>query len=896
MRDRVGRWPLVGRGRELGDFADALADPGCRGFVVGGAAGVGKSRLAEECLERAAAAGLRVGRATASAAAGVVPLGAIAHLLPAGVDLSDPVAGFAAVARRLTAGPGRQWVLLVDDMHLLDSASAVLLRQLMDTGALLLIGTVRTGEPYGEAVAALRGGDAVHRVDLTVLSPAQIEALLQAALGGPVARRTLHELSAASGGNVLYLRELVLGSLTAGDLTEDGELWQLSEGRLPATVRLTEVIGARLATADQAGRPALELLALCEPLPLADAEALVPPRAMAVLEQAGLIRTTQDRRRTAVSLAHPLYGEVLRAGLPLLRRRTLLLDQAARVEARGARRRGDLLRIATWRLAATGTADPALLVQAAAVARHAHDYPRIVALLEALPDNHRTTATDLTLGNAFFEMGRWEAAETAFARADAFARGERDQLAVALVRTINLLWSNVPLAEALSVNAAALERIRGPAGRHVLTVNEGFLRIVGGLPTQGLALLEDLETEVGDALDVNAWLRGAWMKPVALALVGRTAEAVTWAERAHAGHRQVDEHALVSHPAIQRVPLVLALSEAARPTEARREGERAYAELVAADSVVRVWLAVFLGRAEWLAGLPVTARRWWAEAAALARTFHHVMALRPALGGLAACAAVLGDPDAAEASLAEHRALPPLAPGLLSAGEEHLGEAWLSATRGHLGRARSVLTAAAGVARSTGHLTGEALLLTDVARLGGASAVTDRLTAIARTCDGALAPARAGLASALAADDADQLLEAAGACQAIGAELLAAEAYAAAATAWRRAGRPRPAAAADHRAAAALAHCEGARTPLLATARAAVPLTARERETALLAAAGNTSMDIARALTLSVRTVDNHLHHAYTKLGVTTRRELARALGTPPSPGALPPPPVSADE
>ncbi|MFI6274906.1 LuxR C-terminal-related transcriptional regulator [Streptomyces sp. NPDC050988] len=883
MRDRVGRWPLVGREEELDSFAAALADRECRGFVVGGPAGVGKSRLAEECLGRASAAGFRVGRATASAAAGAVPLGAIAHLLPAGVDLSDPVAGFAAVAERLAAGPGRRrWVLLVDDMHLLDSASAVLLRQLMDTGVLLLIGTVRSGEPYGKAVTALRGGDAVYRVDLTVLSAEQIEALLHAALGGAVDRRSLHELSAASGGNVLYLRELVLGALTAGDLTEDGEIWHLAEGRLPATARLTEVIGSRLATADSAGRPVLELLALCEPLTLADAEDLAPPQVMAALEQAGLVRITQDRRRTAVSLAHPLYGEVLRASLPVLRRRSLLLEQAVRVEARGARRRGDLLRIATWRLAATGTADPALLTQAALLARHAHDYPQIVALLGALPEKHRTTATGLILGHAFFEMGRWDQAEAAIAQADAVAIGEPDKLAVALVRTLNLLWSNAPLAAALAVNDTALDRITSPAGRRKLKINEGFMRIAAGQPAQGLTFLEDLETDVGDAPDVNVWLRGAWMKPFALALVGRTREAVTWAERAHAGHRKVDEHALVSHPAVQRIPLVLALTEAGLPDEARREGERTYAELVAADSVVRVWLAVFLGRAEWLAGRPATARRWWAEAAALARSFDHTMALRPVLGGLAACAAVLGDLDAAEASLAEHRALPPLAPGLVSAGEERLGEAWLLAARGHLGRARSVLTAAALAARSTGHLTGEALLLTDVARLGGAKDVTDRLTALAERCDGALAPARAQLAAALAADDPDRLLQAADACQAVGAELLAAEAATAAAAAWRRAHQARRASAAAQRAAAAPARCEGARTPLLTTAQSTAPLTDREREIALLAALGNASKDIADALTLSVRTVDNHLHRAYAKLGVTTRRELAQTLRTPP--------------
>ena len=44
------------------------------------------------------------------------------------------------------------------------------------------------------------------------------------------------------------------------------------------------------------------------------------------------------------------------------------------------------------------------------------------------------------------------------------------------------------------------------------------------------------------------------------------------------------------------------------------------------------------------------------------------------------------------------------------------------------------------------------------------------------------------------------------------------------------------------------------------------------------AAAGQTSQQIADQLVLSVRTVDNHLQHAYTKLGVTSRQELADLL------------------
>ncbi|MER5436352.1 hypothetical protein [Streptomyces sp. NPDC002588] len=83
---------------------------------------------------------------TASTAAAAAPMGAITHLIPAGVDLSDPVSGFAETAR-LLAGPrgDDRWAVLMDDLHLLDKASNALLRHLLDAGAIRLIATVRTG-------------------------------------------------------------------------------------------------------------------------------------------------------------------------------------------------------------------------------------------------------------------------------------------------------------------------------------------------------------------------------------------------------------------------------------------------------------------------------------------------------------------------------------------------------------------------------------------------------------------------------------------------------------------------------------------------------------------------------------------------------------------------------
>ena len=80
-----------------------------------------------------------------------------------------------------------------------------------------------------------------------------------------------------------------------------------------------------------------------------------------------------------------------------------------------------------------------------------------------------------------------------------------------------------------------------------------------------------------------------------------------------------------------------------------------------------------------------------------------------------------------------------------------------------------------------------------------------------------------------------------------------------------------------------LAHrCEGAVTVDRLTSSlegTVTPLSAREREIALLAADGLGSQEIADRLVVSVRTVSNHLQSVYLKLGVNRRSELRDALG-----------------
>ncbi|MFE5946648.1 LuxR C-terminal-related transcriptional regulator [Streptomyces sp. NPDC056480] len=874
------RAPFVGREAQLKAFSQVLAARRGCGFVVYGPSGVGKSRLAEECLASAVRAGFRGIRAVASAAAAVVPLGAIAHLLPDGVDLSDPAQAFADVAESLAGrGKGRRWILWVDDLHLLDAASAMLLRQLMDAGLMRVIATLRTGEEVSDAVRALCHSDAVHRVDLDELNRDETERFLESVLGGTVGRRTVHHLHEGSGGNLLYLHELVRGALDAGTLIDDGEVWRLSVASLSGTPKLTELVDMRLAAAGPAGRPVLELLAHCEPLPLADAEAMASLGVLSELERTGLIRTVENRRRTAVMFSHPLYAEVLRKQTPVLRRRKLLLEQAERMEARGARRRDDPLRIAIWRLAASGTANPDLLVQAATLSFHAHDYAQVTTLLEALPAAAHTTSSRLLLGYALIELGKWQSAERVLSVADAHVVDEKEKLEVTLARILSLFWLGERTQETLEVVDAALRQVTSRSGQRALRIIEGYVRVISGQPERGLELLEEyLEDDAHQSHDLNTWLRGALTKTLALTALGRAVEATAWGEHAYETHvRAEEEQHLVPHPATQLSHH--ALAESGRVRDALSVGEQAFSDLmISADTTVpRIWVAFCMGRAEWQAGHPAAARRWFAEVLAPAREIHHLRVLRLTASYLAAVAAELGDLDAATTTLADLPEYPVM--GWLT-GEERLGEAWVLAAQGKTAQARKVLLEAAESAGRACFFTSEALLLTEAARLGGAKDVAGRLSELAQLCEGTMTPARARFALAVAADDPDQLLSAADELGELGLDLLAAEAAAAAATALRKIGESRGVTAARNRAATWAARCDGARTPLLASTEAAAVLTEREREIAQLAARGTTSKEIAEMLSLSTRTVDNHLQHVYTKLGITNRRDLAKILST----------------
>ncbi|WP_427924105.1 LuxR C-terminal-related transcriptional regulator [Streptomyces sp. cg40] len=194
---------------------------------------------------------------------------------------------------------------------------------------------------------------------------------------------------------------------------------------------------------------------------------------------------------------------------------------------------------------------------------------------------------------------------------------------------------------------------------------------------------------------------------------------------------------------------------------------------------------------------------------------------------------------------------------------------WLAAARGDVETARETVAEAVapdrrGDAAEDGRPAAYALY--DAVRLGAPERVAGRLARLPG--DGPAVLARH--AEALVDGDGPALDRVAGELEQRGFLLFAAEAHAQAVRAHRD---PRAARMSRTRAVALARRCQGARTPAL-SGLVLGELTARQRQIVTLAAAGLSNRQIAERLTLSVRTVGNHLYSAYARLGASDRGAL----------------------
>lgn len=878
------------------------ADRSPKSAIVTGAAGVGKSRLAAATCADAENEGWAVVTIHGSAGFGEVPLGPFRTALrvPNSADLSEMSAAVVHEVRRIATGT-RGVVVLADDCQYFDEASLALLHQLVAAHAVVGVLTVRSGSPLPSSVTALYKDTLAERISLENLSRAEVDELLVTGLDGPIQDSSAARLWQLTEGNPLYLRELVLSGLESGDLLVVGGEWQW-RGTQGVGSRLQEIVSDRFSRLDPDASSAMELVALAGSMPLDVLTRLTSDEAAETLDAHGLVSIDGPGGHLEVSVAHPLHGEIVRSSIPPLRRRALYRNMVDALETGDAPVPRDRLRTASWQIEAGLPVDVMTLDVETDSSLYGLGYVMARRLNEILPDagagapgadavvapqdnavavrvaeeafRQRGTANDaVTLAKALVWTCDFERAEHVLAQA---ARGSNDTqdrarltLAVASVR----FWGRADVEGA--------ER----ALRHVIDAGDtidaplradAYEQLAGvalntARPAMALDYAEQAARAEGVALDRSI---GAPPASASLAYLGRCAEALDLVDRAvpvaQAGGRLIAVAMLLFAKAG-------ALSRAGRLEEARELVEWLRELGLSIDVDAAATFGVLLGEILLRHGRPASASRIFRDSSGLMAE-RDALGYRPwALTGLARARALLGDLRGAHEALNSARAIERTTRHYDIS--RYLAEIEVHRLAGRTAQALEAAGAGTAWARQAGMVIEEATILDAGIWVEATAEAVARLEVLAPVTDSAFVHELAVRCRALLDAEPATLVASCDRLAAMGATFMAAETAAAAAQLYqRRSGTSRETQSAARTATQLAGRCEGAGSARLAALGSAAPLTKREREVATLAAAGRSSKDIAQQMFLSPRTVENHLQHAYVKLGVTDRTALAEAL------------------
>lgn len=375
--------PVVGRDAELRVLQTVVTrvlGGEARVVALSGPAGMGKSRLAQECLAAARDRGflplagvggalqqdlpyaplveaLRplVRQPTApgrpALVEGLLDLGQLFGdlSLPPGPALGDPglerTRLFESVCRLLERASARQpLALLLDDVHWADRGSLALLHYLirgLDSRPLLVLLTHRQDESnlaLHDLLAGLRRGGSLTELPLAGLTDQAVGLLAQNLLGGEAPAGLLDMLTARSGGVPLFVGALVGSFADSGALYRYDGRWALAAQHpeaVPAAV--SALLQSQIERLPNEAREVLDLLAVCgAQADHALLERLLPGDrllcGLAELRAAGIVVEEIIDGRIRYRAAHALLCEVAYGLLPLVVRRRRHAEVARAVQ------------------------------------------------------------------------------------------------------------------------------------------------------------------------------------------------------------------------------------------------------------------------------------------------------------------------------------------------------------------------------------------------------------------------------------------------------------------------------------------------------------------------------------------------------------------------------------
>ncbi len=869
-RDVSSGEPLTGRDHELGVIRRALSGAGNHsGVVIAGAAGVGKTWLAREVLRRAEASCERTKWIVGTESARALPLGAFIGSL--GEAMSDPLTNVRRVINSFVAQQRRGRVVVgVDDAHLLDGLSATVVHQLAQSGGARLVVTVRTGSEEPDAVTALWKNGLLLRLDLEPLSAAATREVIETTLGGPVDARSASRFRKLTGGNTLFLRQLLKDQVSAGRMRKLAGVW-VWDGDVAVSPSLSDTVGRQLGRLSAPLAMVVDTLSQCEPLSVDVLCDLVRRRDLEAAERQGLVNVERTGCRLMARLAHPLFGELRRASAGEMYMSSI---------------RGKL----ATRLGKDGDADMQATVRRALLRLESDLDPEPELYLEAA--RHAMTLLDLDLADRF-----------ATAAAGAGAPGAAE------VRAMNL----VLLGRGGQAETALRALADGPDGHHWTTIRATNLMWMLGRPADASVLLDALaagpetDAQVAERLAVRACLDAISARCEPAAERARTALAFDALPDFHAllaslalimamgALGEVDDLCAVAEQTLRRATTSFQASHlrfwfgavygrACRLTG--RIGEFVGTARQMADAardipgLAYANLAFLLGNADLVRGAVADAVRLLHEAVAGVQIHSVTTGLRPAsYFALAEAHAKLGQADEANDAAAAARSAVPAGYLFMHTGLS-LADGWAMAASGRLSDAVASAHEAARLARDRGQPTHELACLQAAAQWGDASQAP-RARELAHALSLPLADAVASHAQALLAGDGEGLLAASAGYRGIGDRVAAADTAAQASVAFAENQQHKRALYAAALARELAEECGGLHTPALRTPLG-LKLSGRQRDVVELVVAGLSNRQIAETLVMSVRTVEGHVYRACQRVGAQSREELASIVKSGP--------------
>lgn len=562
----------------------------------------------------------------------------------------------------------------------------------------------------------------------------------------------------------------------------------------------------------------------------------------------------------------------MRGSIGRLRLRRLSRALVDAVTETGLRRADDATRLVRWQIDAGIAPDLPVVLAGLRLARHHQDWSTVAILANAALGAGDADAAGW-LVEAHVALGEFDEADAVADLALAHPERLSEEAIVQLhrARAESLFFSRDDASGAVETVAALLPTVEDPLQRELLTFSQAAILAWSGRLAEARALAAQIADSDVELVAVQA----AMITELVAAVAGPAGRAVELADEWFARHLAIDDLNGANGPGFHLVIKCVALTNAGRLAEAAALAEAGYGASVG-DRVLagQLWFSLELGRISLLRGDAVAAERWYREEVALCRATGWRRPITLGLSGLAVALAQQGDAEGAAAAIAERDASGYRVIELFAL-EGARGTAWARSAAGDPEAARALLADAIAEAEAQGLTLLAATARLDALRLGDRGHA-DALAAAAEVVDSPLVTLAARWADA--GHDAAELDAVAAGFEELGALMVAAEVAARAAEAWKRTGAPRAAAASQLRADELVRRCRGTATPALTVVETVVPLTAREREIAVLVADGSTTKEVAERLFLSARTVSNHLQNAYTKLGISKRTELAAAL------------------